>query len=197
MFFDPIYLLIALLVFAVNVMPALMPPTWVILAFFYIHFNLLLMPIVLIGAASATLGRTVLFWLAKHHVRRFIPQRYLENYDILGQFLHKSMKVTVPIVLIYAFFPIPSNQLFIIAGLTRLKIKIIAFSFLAGRLISYTFWISVVSSVADRLDLVFSNYFSNFGSFVVEILGLVLIYFIGKINWRKILKIKEVSRTIP
>ncbi len=43
-----LYLILALLVFGMNIVPAFMPPTWLVLAFFYIHFELSLPIVVLI-----------------------------------------------------------------------------------------------------------------------------------------------------
>jgi hypothetical protein len=54
------YLILGVLVFGVNIVPAFMPPTWIILAFFYLRYHLNLLPTVIIGAAAATLGRVVL-----------------------------------------------------------------------------------------------------------------------------------------
>ncbi|MCL5019358.1 MAG: hypothetical protein M1426_02625 [Patescibacteria group bacterium] len=191
MFFDPIYVLVTALVLGINVMPMFMPPTWMVLAFFYTQYNLTLLPLVILGATAATSGRILLFLLSKSWLRRIIPQRFLVNYNTLGNYFQNNTKLTIPVVLLYAFSPIPSNQVFVIAGLAKLNIKIIAFSFLAGRLISYTFWVSVASHVASHLETVFASRFNHTNSYIMEVLGVILIIVIGKINWRKVLKIKE------
>lgn len=188
---DPLYLNLAIIVFVINVVPVFMPPTWTILTFFYLHFHLALLPTVIIGATTATVGRVVLATLAKQYFRPFFSREILGNYDALGQFLHKHQHLTIPIILTYAFFPISSNQVFIVAGLTKLKLKIIAFSFLFGRLISYTFWISAASHISKTLEDVFLKHFSDAGTLVFEISGLLVILLIGKINWEKVLKIKK------
>lgn len=185
---DSYYILIGLLVFAINALPALMPPTWMILAFFYLHFNLQLLPLVIIGAFGATGGRIILFEFSRLYIRRFFPEKWLKNYDDLGKYFKKNQQLTIPIVLTYAFFPVPSNQVFIIAGLANLDIKIIAFSFLVGRMISYTFWVVLANKVMDNLENLFIAHLTNASTIAIELIGFSLIIIIGKINWRKILK---------
>jgi membrane protein YqaA with SNARE-associated domain len=184
-----VYLLIGLFIFTINAIPAFMPPTWMILAFFFINFDLHLLPLVIVGAISATCGRIVLALFSRYFAKRLFPEKWFRNYDDLGYFFRKHSGLTVPVVVAYAFSPIPSNQVFIIAGLADLNLKLIAFSFLAGRLISYTFWISVANRVVENLQVVFMNHLTNINTLAIEAVSFSLVIIIGKINWRSILKI--------
>lgn len=188
---DLTYFLIGLFIFTMNAMPGFMPPTWLILAFFYLHFNLDLVPLVVIGASSASLGRVVLANFAKLYIRKYFPASWFKNYDALGAYLSQKQELTAPLVLTYAFFPIPSNQIFIVAGLSRLDLRIIAISFFIGRLISYTFWVSLANAVVDNLELVFTNHLLSTTTILAELAGFLLILLIGKINWQKLLKINQ------
>lgn len=183
-----IYISLALLVFLMNIVPAFMPPTWVVLTFFYTTFHLTLLPTVLIGAITATLGRICLALLSKHSLRPFLPSKIAANYDYLGMYIKKHQHLTVPIVITYAFFPVSSNQLFIIAGLADLDIKIIAFSFFIGRLLSYTLWVAAAHAISMRLEDLFFKNLSNTGTIIGELLGIAVILIVGKINWKKLLK---------
>lgn len=166
-----------------------MPPTWIILAFFYTNFKLSLLPVVIVGAVMAMLGRVILSVLARNYLRRFLPKSYEQNYDDLGIYFQQNQKLTIPIVLTYAFLPIPSNQVFIVAGLTKLNMKLISLSFLIGRLVSYSFWISITYHFSTQLKTIFEKHFSNNLTFVLEIMGILIIIALGRITWRKILKI--------
>jgi membrane protein DedA with SNARE-associated domain len=168
-----------------------MPPTWLVLAFFYINSDVSLLPLVLIGGTSATLGRIILYYLSRGFLRKRIPQKYLENYDDLGSFFVKHEKLTIPVILAYALLPIPSNQVFIVAGLSRMDIRLVSSCFFASRLISYTVWVSAAHLASNHLDTIFSSHFSNSGTFLVEIVGIIGILIIGKIKWRKILKMSN------
>lgn len=182
------YVFLASIVLGINVIPAFMPPTWMVLAFFVTKYDLQLMPVILIGASCAALGRIILANLSSNFFSKLLPKKYQSNYEGIGEYLNKHKHVTIPLVVAYAFLPIPSNSVFIAAGLAKMKIKLLAASFFAGRLISYTFWVSLTQKLSDNLADIFSSSFSRVGSIVIQIAGLVVIYLLGTIAWKKILK---------
>lgn len=181
------YVFLASVVLGINVIPAFMPPTWTILAFFVTKYDLQILPVVLIGATFATLGRIILAHLSQNYFRRFLSNNSQENYASIGEFLNSHHKITVPLVIAYAFLPIPSNNVFIAAGLAKMRIGLLAASFFVGRLISYTFWVSLTQKLADNLADLFSRQYAETGSIILQIVGLVLLYLLGKIAWKKIL----------
>lgn len=191
MAFDTIYIILAVFIFGLNVVPAFMPPTWILLAFFYIHFHLSFIATVFIGASFATLGRIVLYLLAKTYFRQFFSKQTLQNYATLGAFFKKHQNVSIPLIIIYAFFPIPSNDIYIVAGLSNAPITILALSFFIGRLMSYSFWVNLTYHFSNNIQDIFKQYLSKGNVFVGEIIGLLFVIAIGKIPWKKILKIKS------
>src|SRR5205085_9167336 len=88
-------------VFLVNLVPAFMPPTWSVLAFFLIQFDLPLLPLSIGGALAATAGRLALAlgarWLGPH----VLPAATLENLTGLGEYLRKHQKWIGLAVLVY------------------------------------------------------------------------------------------------
>lgn len=192
------YVTLAGVVLGINIIPAFMPPTWIVLTFYYIHYKMILVLVVLVGAICATTGRIVLAWLSNRYLRHIIPNRSRENLTALADHLLKDKKLTIPVVLTYAFLPISSNQLFIAAGVADADIRIIAFSFFVGRLISYTFWVSVAHQVSDRLDYIFNKHYSNSRAIVFELASFLLLYVISLIDWKKVFKDKSkpVSRKL-
>lgn len=187
--FDPIYLTLAIFIFGMNVIPFFMPPTWIVLAFFYTHFHLGFFPTVLVGVAAAASGRVILYTLAKHYFRSFFSKKTLKNYDVLGEYLRRNQHLTIPIVLTYAFFPIPSNQVFIIAGLSKLNISIIASSFIIGRLFSYAIWVDLAAVTVSELKLIFIKYFSSTSTIALDLLGVGIIILVGKFPWKRFLRV--------
>lgn len=156
-----------------------MPPTWVVLATVYLRYNLLFFPTVLIGVVAATFGRVVLALLARKWFRRFLPEKFLNNYLFLGDYLKKNQSLTLPVVFGYAFSPISSNSLFIMAGLSDIRIDIIAASFFSGRLLTYSFWLLTSRRISHG---------STTGTIISAVVSLLIIWVIGKINWKKLLK---------
>lgn len=183
-----IYAVLLLIVFTMNVVPLFMPPTWIVLAFFYSHYHLSLFPTVLVGAFAATFGRVILSLLARNYFGKLIPKKMLENYEFIGKFFEKNERFTLPAVLAYAFFPLSSNYVFIIIGLSKISLKLISPAFFFGRLISYSFWVSASHLLVRKLEDLFSQRLSNWNTLVLEIAGLLIVYLIGTINWKKILK---------
>lgn len=182
------YVFLASVVLGINVIPAFMPPTWTILAFFVTKYHLQILPVVLIGATFATFGRIILASLSGTFFRKFLPKDSQENYASIGHYLNNHKHVTIPLVIAYAFLPIPSNNVFIAAGLSKMRIGLLAASFFIGRLISYTFWVSLTRKLADNLADIFSSHLSQAGSIVIQFVGLVVLYLLGTIAWKKILK---------
>jgi membrane protein DedA with SNARE-associated domain len=185
-----IYVLLFILIFAINVVPAFMPPTWIILSFFYVNNNLLFLPTIILGVIAATSGRIVLALISKYWFKKVLPTGFYSNYQYLGKYLKGHTKLTLPIVFGYAFSPISSNSLFIMAGLSDLNLKLIAASFFIGRLISYSFWITASHQLSNRLDTIFTGAFSNLNTFISALISMGIVIIIGRIDWRNLLRSK-------
>ena len=185
-----IYILLFILIFIINVVPAFMPPTWIILSFFYVNNDLLFLPTVILGVIAATSGRIVLALISKYWLKKALPISFYSNYQYLGKYLKGHTKLTLPIVFGYAFSPISSNSLFIMAGLSNLNLKLIASSFFIGRLISYSFWITASHQLSNRLDTIFTGAFSSLDTFISALISMGIVVIIGRINWENLLKSK-------
>lgn len=186
--FDPAYLLLFFIVLQINLIPAFMPPTWIILSYFLLTFQLAFFPVIVLGAIAATAGRVGLAYLGRHFFFRFFSHKSQQNFIYLGNFLKDKNKLTIPIVISYAFLPIPSNQMFLAAGMANLNIKLVAFSFLMGRLISYTVWISATHYAISRLDTVFSKQITHTQTIMLELASFLILFAIAKIPWKAILE---------
>jgi hypothetical protein len=143
-------------VFAVNLLPAFGPPTWALLVFFSLDFDLPAVPLVLGGAMMAALGRFVLANGARRLRPRFSPAR-LAHLDRTQTALTADRTRTVAGLGLFAISPLPSGQLFTAAGLMTVPLLPLTAAFFAGRLISYSIYVSV-ASVAER----------NLGSLVLD-----------------------------
>lgn len=182
------YFVLGFLVFGLNIVPVFMPPTWMVLAFFYIKYDLRLLPVVVVGATAATLGRVVLYFLARGALRNILPKKMAANLEYLGNYLEKRQNFTIPFIIFYGFLPIPSNQAFITFGLADVPIKMIAVAFFLARLLSYSFWVAAAHRFSDGLEGIFARHLGRTETFIMEAIGFVVIFAISKINWRKMLK---------
>jgi membrane protein DedA with SNARE-associated domain len=190
-----IYLLLILVIFCINLIPAFMPPTWMILAFFYITFDIKLVPVVLLGAASATLGRICLALLARYYFAPVLSARGKENYKALGTFLNKNRKVSIPLIISYAFIPIPSNQVYMAVGMSHADIRLFATAFFFGRIISYSFWVAAAHKFQDSILAIFVRHFASRQTILIEIVGLLALWLVSRIPWKDLLE-KEANTKI-
>ena len=174
-------------VYALNLLPAFAPPTWVV--FSYVGFryptpNVTLFA--LVGAVAATLGRLTLAKLARLVIRqKLMSPKSRDNVDAIRQRLQGRKKLTFGVFLFYAFTPFPSNFLFIAYGLTAMDLTLIAVPFFIGRTLSYSFWGFTSSAVARRVSAGAADilpYLSVY--FVVSQVALLsLIWVFTRVDW--------------
>jgi membrane protein YqaA with SNARE-associated domain len=145
-------------VFAVNLLPAFGPPTWAVLVFFSLAFDLPAVPLVLGGALAAAGGRYVLASGARKLRPRLATAR-LERLDRAQAALSADRRRTAAGLGLFALSPVPSGQLFTAAGLMTVPLLPLTAAFFVGRLVSYSIYVSV-ATIAEK----------NLGDVVVDAL---------------------------
>lgn len=182
------------IVFALNVIPAFAPPTWMALT--WIGFSRPLgnpLVVAVIGALAATAGRVVLATFARVIRRRFMSDTMRDNIDVIKDGLERHKTLTFNGLLIYAFGPLPSNYLFIALGLTTFPLWLAAIPFFIGRCASYSFFVFTASEVSQRLSVEAPEAQSYFGVYFVvsQILLLGVVVALTRIDWRYLLAAKR------
>jgi membrane protein YqaA with SNARE-associated domain len=181
-----------LVVFALNVIPILGPPTWMTLSFIALLYPIQpVMLFIFVAICAATLGRFVLTLLSKNIIReRLLSKRYLKNVNYLKRFLEKNKKIVSIIFLIEAFTPFPSDQFFVAYGMTGLKARYALIPFALGRIFTYSFWVLTATQVSKQIaasslsDLSFLSW--PFILAEAAFLCLVLIYV--RIDWKHMIE---------
>jgi membrane protein YqaA with SNARE-associated domain len=182
-----VVLFVFLIVFALNVIPAFAPPTWMVFSFLGFRFaDHMDWTIALTGALAATLGRSLLAKLSRSIARRhWLTDSARQNIDSLKIELEKRPKLTFSLLLFYAFTPLPSNSVFIAYGLTTMSLLRIAVPFFVGRFVSYSFWAFSAAAVSKKMELESTEtlgYFSLY--FVISQLALLgLVYAFTRVDW--------------
>lgn len=174
-------------VYALNLLPAFAPPTWVV--FSYVGFryptpNVTLFA--LVGAVAATLGRLTLAKLARVVIRqKLMSPKSQDNVDAIRQRLQGRKKLTFGVFLFYAFTPFPSNFLFIAYGLTAMDLTLIAVPFFIGRTLSYSFWGFTSSAVARRVSAGAADILPYLSVYFVisQVALLSLIWVFTRVDW--------------
>ena len=174
-------LVVAGAVIGVNLLPAFAPPTWAVLVYFRITDDLPIAPTVVVGALSAMLGR---YGLAAAF-RRFgsrLPASRRENLEALGTTL-SSTRGLLGAVLLFAVSPVPSNTLFEAAGLARVRLAPLLAAFCAGRLVSYSVYLTAASKAEDKVRNVIAQGFTSPQAIGLGVLGIVLLVVMVRIDW--------------
>ena len=172
--------------FAINLMPAFMPSTWMVLAFFYIQFDLPLLPLTIGGAIVSGLGRLLLAKGTQAFKLRFIRDH--GDLDELGKFLDERRQYAGLAVFFYALSPLPTNNLFIAAGLAGIHLAWVLAGFWTARIIADTFWVWTTDKVFDSLASVFEGAFGSWLAIALQFAGLVSVFLLFKLPWARWLR---------
>lgn len=177
------YISIALTVFVINVIPAFMPPTWIILANAMVGDPTIdTLTLTLTGAVSSTLGRAVLSLLSST-IRRFFHGELARHAEEIRKFLEKKGKELFIGTFVYSLSPFPSNLVFIAKGLTEADWKPVFSGFFLGRLVSYYVLIALSVNIFSFL----SNY-ADGGTvrYLFDALGIIAAFSILLVDWKKL-----------
>lgn len=181
-------LLAWLVAFAINVVPAFMPPTWSVLAIFHVVGSLPILPLTIGGALTSALGRMVLAVLSARG-KRFLGKRDRANAEALGAWVNKHRRWRDLIFFLYCLGPLPSNPLFIAAGVGRIPLLPVTVSFFISRAIANTFWVWTASSVSHNLGGAFVKELTSWQSIVLQVVALLSVGLVFRLPWERLLGI--------
>lgn len=184
----PALALLFALIFALNLIPAFAPPTWMALAFVGFQFHDTNAAVLAAtGAVAATLGRLVLARLAHRLMRRkLLSDAHRANIDVIKNRLETRKTLTVGLFLFYAFSPLPSNFLFIAYGLTGLPLARVVLPFFVGRLASYSFFIAGGAAAGRHfeIDSTMSGVYAAAWFIGTQLLILGALYCFTRLDWK-------------
>ena len=178
-----LYLVLAVVVLGVNLLPAFGPPTWAVLVFFRIHEHLAVLPLILVGAVAAATGRTLLA-LAFRRLRGRIPAKHTMNLAAAGEVLTGDRTRSVAGLVLFALSPLPSAQLFEAAGLIGVALTGLTAAFFTGRLVSYTLYVEGANAASQTSagHLVTSSFTSGWG-IAVQFLFVAALLALTRLDW--------------
>jgi uncharacterized membrane protein YdjX (TVP38/TMEM64 family) len=180
------YLALAGVVFGTNLLPAFGPPTWAVLVFFRLQSNLAAVPLVIVGALAAASGRLVL----AHGSRRFrgrLSEERIQHLEAARDAIAGGRKRAIGGLALFALSPIPSAQLFVAAGLVAVPLVPLTAAFFAGRIVSYTIYVSAASAAKDSLSSILESTFSSPLGIALQLVMLGGLVLLLRLDWADIL----------
>jgi membrane protein YqaA with SNARE-associated domain len=182
------WLTVAVIAVGLNVVPAFMPPTWSVLAYFHVREGLAVLPLAVVGALGATLGRAALALGSRAVGARVLPCRWRANIEVLVDELKRRRELGLSALALFALGPVPSNQLFIAAGIARAPLLPILAVFAVARFISYLIWINAGSIAATSLTELLSPRLGATVTTAIQIAGFIFLLVMMQLDWRRILQ---------
>jgi uncharacterized membrane protein YdjX (TVP38/TMEM64 family) len=180
-----LYLALFAIVLGINLMPAFAPPTWTILVLFTLSFGAAPLPVILIGAAAAAIGRYLLatgFRMLGHR----LSERTRRNLDAAGRAIERSRRNAIIALILFAVSPVPSAQLFEAAGLARLRLARFVGAFFIGRTFSYAIYVLTAVHVRDTsIGDAFRDALVSPAGIAIQIGMIALLITFARIDWAK------------
>lgn len=170
------------IVFAINLVPAFMPSSWMVMAFVYIQYDVPLLPLTIGGAIVSGLGRLLLAKGSGWFSRRFMTSRH-DDLDMLGRYLERNRRVAAPATFAYTLTPLPTNNLFIAAGMVGVNLAWVLTGFWAGRILADTFWVWTTERVFSSLGEVFEGAFATPWAITLQALSLASVAALYALPW--------------
>ncbi len=176
---------IFLIVFGVNLMPALGPPTWSILVLYRLKTGVPAIPLVIIGALAAALGRFALAY-AFRLIGDRLPTRMKRNLETVRLRVEQRKRGMLIGLGLFALSPVPSAQLFEAAGLARVRLAAFTIAFFAGRLVSYSIYVAITTSIqSSSLGDELTSVITSPQGLLLEIAMVALLVLLTQINWTR------------
>ena len=140
--------------------------------------------LVLIGVASATLGRAVLAYSFRG-IRNWLPPGYVANMERIGVKIEESPKQTVGLLALFFLSPISSAQLFEAAGIIkRISLKPLLAAFAGGRLVSYSLYVSGASALKETsIGELITREITSPWAIAVQVLLIFGLIALGNVKW--------------
>lgn len=175
-------------VFVVNLMPAFGPPTWTVLVFFRVKYDVPAVPLVLGGAAAAACGRFILASVFRRIGWR-LPEGKRDDLSAVGEALTERRASRWGTLALFLVSPFPSTQLFEAAGLTpQIDLRAISLAFFCGRLVTYSIYVGGATLAAATVSSLLDEGFRSPWAIALQVFLLALLVAFLFIPWAKILR---------
>ena len=190
------YLIAAGAIFAINLMPAFGPPTWSVLVFSQLTFGLEPLILVPAGAVAAASGRFTLALGARRLGGRLGPGS-LANLKAARTLLAGDRWRAAAGLGLFALSPVPSAQLFVAAGLLRVRLAPLTLAFFSGRLISYSLYVGGATLASDSFGEVIRSSLGSPLGIALQLAMLAALVGLVRVNWASVLRRRAPETRAP
>jgi hypothetical protein len=172
------------LVFLINLVPAFMPASWMVLTFFRIKYGLPLFALSIGGALCSAAGRLLLARGSRLLSQRIVPGSDADLRE-LGAFLEDHRQHVGVATFLYTLTPLPSNNLFIAAGMVQIGLVWVVAGFIGGRLIADSLWVWLAETAFNSLEDIFADVFTSWVGILLQLTSLTSIALLFRLPWAR------------
>ncbi len=184
------FLLIAGIVFAVNLLPAFGPPTAAVLVALSLTYDLPSAPLIAVGALAAARGDSLWRTGLAAFARASQPSDGVHLAAAQGALLKNRARSAAGLGL-FALSPVPSGQLFTAAGLMEVALVPLTAAFFAGRVVSYSIYVTGAAALRKTFgDTLVDSLTSPIG-IAAQLLALIGLVLLLRLDWADILARRE------
>jgi hypothetical protein len=158
-----------------------------LLAFFRIKFGLPLLALSIGGSIVSAGGRWALARASSGFSRRFMKNQESDMRE-LGEFLNDHRRHVGLATFLYTLSPLPSNNLFIAAGMVEIQLLWVFMGFLSGRLIANTALIWTTDKAFRHFDELFGEVFGSWEAILLQSLSVTSIILLTRVPWARWLR---------
>ena len=185
---DPVFYLVAVaVVFGVNLLPAFGPPTWAVLVYFRVVHDLAAIPLIAGGALAAAGGRLLLAAGARRFRGRLSASRRAHLQAAEAALAGTRSRALAGLGL-FAISPVPSAQLFVAAGLLTVPLVPLTAAFFAGRLVSYTLYVTAATAAASTVEGLVGDSLGSPGAVALQLLMITALVALLKVDWARLVR---------
>jgi len=185
-----IYLFVFLASLAVDIIPLIGPPAWMVMVFFQLRFGLNIWIVLITRVIGSAAGRYLYSGYIHLLSKRFIkPEKHEDLQFIGGKLANNSWRVQL-FVFIYTLLPLPSTPLFTAAGSSGINTLRLIPAFIAGKFISDAVMVFTGDYVANNVNGIIHGLLT-WKAMGGILLGLLLICLFLFTDWRQLLQKKK------
>jgi membrane protein YqaA with SNARE-associated domain len=188
------YLIMFLAVIGINVIPFLMPPTWLVLAFFYHNYAFNILLLAAVGAIASTLGRIILSYIGTFS-RKAMNKKRQKDMDFVGTAARTHPVKSFFVTFLFSLSPFPSNVYFLGVGMAKARSAAVFAGFFIGRLISYYVMMLTSAIFFTKLEEIFASKLTQI--IVIDAIGIIFMAIFLIIDWKTLIKEKRLKFIRP
>lgn len=125
-------------------------PSWVVVAYMVVEYNLSIPMAILVGAFGTAIGRVGLVAVSRVAGHRMLGSWSRSNLEYLHERLENAAG-TLGVGVLLAASPPPAGVLFVVAGLVRVPLWLVGVSVFFGRIVGYIISVGGASLAASAL----------------------------------------------